>query len=129
MSVPQTSHMLRSAASALLAQGALHAELLRLEWAEEKYRLLRMVVTLLAGSLCLFCGLFAISAAMLIFCWGTPYQTPALIALVLFYCTGTLVAWYRFHALIAQGSHAFADSYRELAADIALIRSKLGPPE
>jgi uncharacterized membrane protein YqjE len=120
--------MLRSAASALLAQGALHSELMQLEWAEEKYRLLRMLVTLLAGSLFLFFGLFSLSAMVLIFSWGTPYQTAALLGLVLFYCTGTGVAWFRFNALFALGSQAFAGTRAELAADIALIRSKLDSP-
>ncbi len=120
--------MLRSAASALLAQGALHSELVQLEWAEEKYRLLRMLVTLLAGSLFLFCGLFSFSAMVLIFSWGTPYQNTALIGLVLFYCTGTVVAWLRFNALFALGSRAFIGTRAELAADISLIRSKLDAP-
>lgn len=129
MTVPQASHMLRSAASALLAQGALHAELVQLEWAEEKYRLLRMLIALVAGSLCLFCVLLSISAMVLIFSWGTPYQSPAFIGLVLFYCAGAAFAWYRFHGLVALGNHAFSDSLAELAADIALVRSKLGAPE
>ena len=120
--------MLRSTASALLAQGALHAELMHLEWVEEKYRLLRMLLALLAGSLFLFCGLFSFSAMMLIFSWGTPWQNPVLIGLVLFYGTGTLVAWLRFTALFARGSQAFAGTRAELAADVALIRSKLDAP-
>ncbi len=117
--------MLRSAASALLAQGALHSELVHLEWAEEKYRLRRMLVAAVAGSLFLFCGLFSLGAIVLVSSWGTPYQNVAVIGLVLFYCTGMLVASLRFNALSALGSQAFAGSRAELAAAVALLRSKL----
>jgi uncharacterized membrane protein YqjE len=120
--------MLRSAASALLAQGALHSELIQLEWAEEKYRLVRMLVALLIGSLFLFCGLFSVSSMVLIFSWGTSYQNVAVIGLVLFYCSGILIASLRFNALAALANQAFAGSRAELAADIALIRSKLDAP-
>jgi uncharacterized membrane protein YqjE len=121
-----TPQLLRSAASALLAQGALHAELAQVEWAEEKRRLLRMVITLLAGSLCLFCGLCSFSAAALVYSRDTPWQNPVLLGLVLFYCGATLTAWRHFLSLAARGNQAFADTRAELAADLALIRSRLG---
>lgn len=117
--------MLRSATSALLAQGALHAELVQIEWAEEKGRLWHMLVTLLVGGLCLLCALFSLSALVLIYSWETSYRNLVLVGLVLFYCSGALVAWRRFQVLSARGGHAFADTRTELAADIALIRSTL----
>jgi uncharacterized membrane protein YqjE len=120
------SALLRSAVSALLAQGALHGELIRLEWTEEKFRLLRMLLALVAGTLCLFGSLLSLSAMLLIFSWGTPYQTLVLIALPACYCLGTVIAWCRFNALAALGNKAFAGSRAELGADLALIRNKLG---
>ena len=120
------NQLFRSAASAVLAQAVLHTELLKVEWAEEKYRLTRMLVALLAGTVCLFMSLLSISAMALIYSWGTQYQNPVLLGLTFFYCTLTLVACYRFCALAALGKHAFADTRAELDADVALIRHKLG---
>lgn len=120
--------MLRSAAGALLSQGALHSELVQLEWAEEKYRLLRMLLTIVAGSLFLCCCLLSLSAMVLVSSWGTPWQSPVSIGLTLFYGTGTLVAWFKLTALFALGNQAFAGTRAELAADFALLRSTLDSP-
>jgi uncharacterized membrane protein YqjE len=126
MIAAQVASLLRSAVSAVLAQGALHGELIRLEWAEEKYRLLRMLLSLVAGILCLFGSLLSLSAMLLVFSWGTQYQNPVLIGLVVFYCLGTIAACYRFHALASLGNQAFAGTRAELGADLALIRKQLG---
>ncbi|MES2603805.1 MAG: phage holin family protein, partial [Pseudomonadota bacterium] len=99
---------------------------MRLDWAEEKQRLLRLLLALLAGTICLFCSLLSLGALVLIVSWNTPYQHAALYALVGFFCTGTLAAGYCLHRLVLQGSEAFADTRAELSADLALIRSKLG---
>ncbi len=120
------SQLFRSAAGAFLAQAVLHGELIKVEWAEEKYRLMRMLIALLAGTVCLFMSLMSISALALIYSWGTQYQIPVLLALTFFYCVLTLVAAYRFCTLAALGKLAFADTRAELGADVALIRHKLG---
>ena len=61
--------ILRSAGSALFAQAALHEQLARVEWAEEKSRLLQMLVAILLGFIFLMCGLIVISGALLIALW------------------------------------------------------------
>ena len=49
----------------------------------------------------------------------------AWVAMITVYGTGTCIAWRRIHTLSVQSGQAFAASREELAADIALIRSKL----
>lgn len=116
---------LRIAARTLLAQGALHGELLLLEWEEEKQRLSRMLVTLLVGMLCLFCSLLSIGALVLILSWNTPYQHVVLYALVSGFCLCTAAACYRLHVLALLGQQAFADTRAEFSAELALIRHQL----
>lgn len=118
--------LLRSAAKALIAQGALHAELVKLEWAEEKSRLFLMLITLLAGTVFMLCTLLSAGTLVLVLSWDTQYRSLAQILLTLCYAGGMLGALIRFNGLVKQGKHAFADSYTELSADLALIREKLG---
>jgi uncharacterized membrane protein YqjE len=118
--------LLRSAARALLAQGALHAELFSLEWAEEKSRLLRMAVALLTGAMFLFCSLLSISATMLILSWGTQYQNAVLFGLVAFFVLGTVVAFMRLRSLASRAHKAFSGTLAEVGEDLTLIREKLG---
>lgn len=118
--------LLRSAARALLAQGALHAELFSLEWAEEKSRLLRMVISLLLGAMFLFCSLLSISAMILILSWDTQYQNVALFGLVAFFVIGTIVAVMRLRNDVARANKAFSGTIAEIGEDLELIREKLG---
>lgn len=117
--------LLRSAGAAVLAQACLHSRLAGVEWAQEKQRLARMLVALLLGVACLLCLLLLAGAVALIAYWDTPYRATAVIALVLVYGLGGLFAWARFRALAQQSHQAFAATRDELAADIAMIRSRL----
>jgi uncharacterized membrane protein YqjE len=119
-------HSFRSITSAVLTQTLLHAELIKVEWEAEKSRLLSMVIMLLAGTVCLFMGLLSLSAVVLVCSWGTPFQNPVLYVMTGAYCLGAVIAGYRLRALVALGAQAFADSRCEIAADLALIRHKLG---
>ncbi len=126
MNPPDMGQLLRAAAGALFAQGALHGELFRLDWSEEKSRLFRMLLSLLAGTVFMLCSLLSLGTLVMVLCWDTQYRIPVQITLTLFYCSGMLIAWYRFHKLAALGSQAFADSLAELGTDITLIRNTLG---
>jgi uncharacterized membrane protein YqjE len=126
MNALSVGELLRSAAKALFAQGALHAELIKLEWAEEKHRLFLLLITLLAGTVFMLCTLLSVGTLVLALSWDTQYRVLAQIVLTLCYGSGMLIAWRRFHQLAALGGHAFADSCAELGADLALIREKLG---
>ena len=117
--------ILRSAGRDLFAQAVLHVQLARVEWAEEKSRMLQILVIALLGFACLLCVMLFAGALVLALTWETVYRIPAVLALITVYGTGTCIAWRRIHTLSVQSGQAFAASREELAADIALIRSKL----
>ena len=116
---------LRSAGGALFDQVALHGQLAQVEWGEEKNRLLKMLVGALLGFACLLCVMLSLGALALALCWETGYRIPAAAVLVALYGLGTGLAWRRFAALSALSGQSFAATRVELAADLALLRSKL----
>ena len=117
--------LIRSGAGAMLAQAALHGQLARVEWAQEKRRLLRMLAVALFGFACLLCSLATIGVLVLALSWDTAYRFMAILALLAVYVGGAGFAWHRFQILSALGDQAFAATRDELSADLALIRSKL----
>lgn len=117
--------ILRSASSALFAQAALHGQLAKVEWAQEKNRLLKMLVVILAGFACLLCLMLFGGAFMLAISWETVFRIPVAVALLVCYALGIATACYCFGRLALSGEQAFAATREEIAVDIALIRSKL----
>lgn len=117
--------LLRSAGAALLAQAMLHGQLARVEWAEEKARLLRMLAMALLGFACLLCTLLFAGAVLLAACWDTPYRVPAALLLLGLYGLGVSTAWRRFRKLSALSESSFAATRDELASDLALLKSRL----
>jgi uncharacterized membrane protein YqjE len=117
--------ILRSAGGALFDQIALHGQLAQVEWDEEKNRLLKMLAGAVLGLACLLCVMLTVGALVLALCWETVYRVPAATALVGVYALGTGLAWRRFSTLSALGGQTFAATRVELAADLALLRSKL----
>lgn len=117
--------LLRSAGGALFAQATLHGQLARVEWAEEKTRLMNMAVAALAGFAFLLCFLLFAGALVIAFSWETQYRIIAVAILVVIYALAAFIAWRRFRALSALSDQAFAATREEIAADIALIKSKL----
>jgi uncharacterized membrane protein YqjE len=113
--------ILSSAGGALLAQARLHGQLVRVEWEEEKIRLLKLLVAALlvfSGLLCfmLFAGIAVLAAS-----WDSGYRIAVAVTLVAVYALGAALAWLWFKALAARQS--FAATREELAADLALLRS------
>jgi|GEM_PF-434056 len=123
--VLDAARLLRSAGSALSAQAALHGQLARVEWAEEKSRLLQMAVMMLLGFTCALCIMIFTGVLVIAFSWDTPYRIHSLIALIAIYATGLGIALHKLQVLAARSSQAFIATREELAADIALLRSKL----
>jgi len=117
--------LLRSAGSALLTQAGLHGQLARVEWESEKDRIVRMAVAALIAFASLLCTMLVAGALLLAFSWDTTYRVPVAIGLVVTYAACLCLAWYRFKALSARSRDAFAATREELAADLALIKSRL----
>ena len=116
---------LRSAGGALFDQVALHGQLAQVEWGEEKNRLLKMLVGAVLGFACLLCVMLALGALALALCWETVYRIPVAAVLVALYGLATGFVWRRLVALSALSGQSFAATRVELAADVALLRSKL----
>lgn len=117
--------LLRSSGQALLAQAALHGQLARVEWAQEKNRLIQMLLISVLGFACLLCVLLLGNALVLALSWATPYRIPAFLGLLFVQGLGCLLAWRRLQTLAARSSQGFAATRAELAADIALLKSYL----
>jgi uncharacterized membrane protein YqjE len=117
--------ILRSAGGALFDQVALHGQLAQVEWREEKSRLLKMLAGAMLGFASLLCVMLSAGALVLALCWETRYRIPAAATLVALYGLATTLAWRRFSTLTALGGRSFAATRVELAADLALLRSKL----
>jgi uncharacterized membrane protein YqjE len=114
--------MIYAAGGELFTQSELHVELARVEWAEEKIRLLRMLLALLCGVVFLTTSLLCASALLMLLTWNTPYRILALVLLVLSHSCGVGIVWWRFHLLAARSVQAFSATRQELAADLALFR-------
>lgn len=117
--------VLRSAGAALVAQLALHGQLAKIEWAEEKQRLLKMCLAGVIGFACLLCVMVFAGASLLVACWDTVYRVPAVLAVTIVYVISLCVAVYRLQKLAAQGENAFVATREEIAADMALLKSRL----
>ena len=117
--------LLHSAGHALLAQTALHGQLARVEWAEERNRLLHMLLTTLFGFACALTLLLLCNTLVLVLSWDTPYRIPTLLGLLLVHGLGFAVACHRFRLLAARSCESFAAIREELAADLALLKSRL----
>jgi len=118
-------HLLRSSGKALFAQIVLHGQLIQVEWAEEKSRLLKMLIVALLGFAGVLCVMLFVGVAALTLSWETAYRIPTAVALVVVYASGAAIAWRRLQALSALSDQAFAATREELAADLALLKSKL----
>lgn len=119
------ARLLQSASGALLVQTLLHGHLARVEWEEEKNRLLKMLFATLLGFACLLCVLLFAGALVLAASWETAYRFPALLCLILFYICGVALAWWRFQVWSALGAQTFAASREELAADADMLKGSL----
>lgn len=117
--------LVRTAGSAVLAQTSLHGQLLAVEWAQEKQRLLAMVVVILLGFACLLAIMLLGTALVLALSWETDYRIAAVLALLALYGLGLALAWRRFEQLLALGDSVFAGTRSELAADLALLKGAL----
>jgi uncharacterized membrane protein YqjE len=116
---------LHAAGGLLSSQTVLLGQLFRVEWEEEKSRLLTMLLTLLLGFACLLCVMLFVGALVLVLSWETIYRTPAAVALIALYGLGFWLAWRHFQKVSAQSGEAFAATRAEISADLALLKSKL----
>jgi uncharacterized membrane protein YqjE len=113
-----------TAGSALLAHAALHGQLAWVELQREKNRLLQMSLVLLAGFSLLTSLLVAVTTALLLATWNTPYSASVMAATGFLYGAGMVLLWLRFSMLAAKGDQAFCGTREELAEDMTQLRSR-----
>lgn len=119
----RTIRLLRAAGPSLLTQAGFYGELIMVEWAVERRRLLTLLIATLVGMVFLHCVLLAIGALLVAATWGTPWCAPTAVAVLAGYALGLGLAWHRFNETIARSSSAFVATREELAADLAVLRS------
>ncbi|HEX2585735.1 MAG TPA: hypothetical protein VHL14_11410 [Steroidobacteraceae bacterium] len=117
--------VLRPVSGELFARLALYSQLLGVEWAEQKVRLLKMLLTSLLGFVSLLCVMVFTGILVMALSWDSIYRIPAIIAVIGFYGAIAGIAWHRFSSLSALSDQAFVATREEFATDIALIKSKL----
>jgi uncharacterized membrane protein YqjE len=117
--------MLGSAGEDFLAQASLHRQLVAIEWQQEKVRLTGMLTTFLLGFCCFLCLMIFISAIVILLTWNTEYQVISLMTLGTLYTLGAYLAWKRFMRAANRTEGAFAATRAEIAADLAMIKSKI----
>lgn len=117
--------ILRAAGGTLYTQAALHTELIKIDWAEEKSRLQRMFLFSMLGVVFLLCALLFSGLLILLLTWETSFRLPSLIVLIGLYAIGAFYAWRRFNTLSKQSDKSFAATKKEIATDISVLRSNL----
>ena len=115
----------RSAGGALCTQASLYGKLARIEWQEEKNRLLKMFIFGLIGFACMLCVMFFIGLLVVVLSWDSSYRILALSSVIVLYGLGIGIAWQRFQVLSARNKQSFAATREEIATDLALIKSRL----
>jgi uncharacterized membrane protein YqjE len=120
-----TIALLRSAGGAIVAQASLHAQLARVEWAEEKARITRLLIAGMVCAVSALCLLISVGMFALALSWGTPFALPVMAAVLLFYLSLCGLAALVLKRQVALGALSFATTRQEIAADLALLRAKL----
>ena len=121
----RTLRILRSASAALLAQGSLHLRLAQVEWISEKARLARMLAMAALAFTGVLCAMLFAGGLALAIGWDSGYRLYWLVGVIAAYAAVAAIAWHKLGQLSAQGSSAFQATREELAADIAMLRSRL----
>lgn len=115
----------RSAGGALCTQATLYGKLLRIEWLEEKNRLIKMTLLGLMAFACTLCAILFLGILIVVLSWETNYRILALTSLTVLYSIGTAIAWYYLRKLSTANKQSFAATREELLTDMALIKSRL----
>jgi uncharacterized membrane protein YqjE len=121
----RTLRIVRSAGGALCTQANLYGKLARIEWLEEKNRLMKMFMFGLMGFACLLCVMLFIGLLVVILSWDSAYRVLAISSIIILYGVGIGISWLYFHALSALNTQSFAATREELATDLALLKSRL----
>jgi uncharacterized membrane protein YqjE len=112
----------RRLVSAVWEQATIRLELLAIEFAEERARLIGAMVA--AGLVVVFAGIAATFAGigLLVAAWDTPNRVWVAAGLPLAFAIAGVIAWISLRHLIAQQSPLFRHSLAELRRDVEGLR-------
>lgn len=115
----------RATGGLLLDHSLLAAELVRLDWQEEKARLKQLILINLLGATLVGLTLLHASALAIAAAWDTPYRLYVMAALLLLFAAATWFAWKRLQRLSDEGDRQFEASREQIQKTIDLLKRHL----
>lgn len=115
----------KSLTKSLFVQLELYGQLAKVEWAEEKYRLQKLVLATLLGTIFAIAFLLSVTTLIIVLTWATDYRILAIVIVVATYGLGAFLCAYHAYKLVLQGRSAFSATQEEMLIDLALIKSQL----
>ncbi|MEJ2800392.1 putative membrane protein YqjE [Comamonas sp. BIGb0124] len=111
------------------AEGAVAVEdrwlLARIEWAEEKRRMLKLVLLTIAALALTIVALVVLSFAVMASYWDTPHRATAVWVVAGIWLVGWAAALYTLISTARASGQAFQGTRDELARDWATLKEKL----
>jgi uncharacterized membrane protein YqjE len=117
----------RRLAAALWEQAGLRFELLTLELAEERARIVGVLVAIAAIVVGIALALAFAGLAALIAAWDTPYRITVAIVFAVSYAAIALIAMIVVRSLLGRGSPLFRHSLAEWRRDVDSLAPKIEP--
>lgn len=102
-----------------------HADLLSLEWAAEKRRLLGMVSSQAVSAIAGILALAFLAVAILVTFWDSPHRTAVAWILPVTFAGLAVIGWYRSRRLALAGRDAFSHSRREWSRTWSSLKETL----
>ncbi len=115
----------RATGGLLLDHVVLAAELVRLEWQEEKTRLRQLVQINLALVVLISLTLLHLSALAIAVAWDTRYRLYVMSAMLLFFLISTVAVWRHLQQLSDQDGQQFTESRRQIEKSLELLKRHL----
>ena len=119
----------RRLAAALWEQAGLRFELLTLELAEERARIVGVAVAIAAIVVGIALALAFAGVAALIAAWDTPYRITVAVVFALCYAAIALIAMIIVRSLLGRTSPLFRHSLAEWRRDVESLAAKVEPGE
>jgi uncharacterized membrane protein YqjE len=115
----------RATGGLLLEHLVVAAELLHLEWQEEKARLKQLILINLLGAIFVALVLLHGSALAIALVWNTPYRLQGILAMLLLFVIGICLCWIRLQRLSDRTEQQFAESRAQIGKTIDLLKRHL----
>lgn len=115
---------LKHLAESILEAFRTRAELISLEWQEEKKRLLILLISVVVGAVIGFLFLFAFTVAVIVSAWETDYRYAVAWGICAFYALLTGLAALITIRQVRQATPPFKATIEEIRKDYSWLRSQ-----